>query len=156
MIYPTAKFAPRTKLFCHPNTTIGDFTFISCDELHMAEGACINRHCEIQGRGKVYIGRYAQVCSYASLVTSSDMPNGSMCDRAPEKYRRIETGDIHIGDHAVVGSYTTVMPGVTLEEESAAYARSYVTHDIPKRMMLTHLGELKPRELDVDLSRIGE
>lgn len=130
-IYETAKITDRTKLVLSRGAVIGDFTFISCKELEMGEGACINRFTEVQGRDKVTMGRNAVISSHCSIMTSSDTPWGCMSDTVDEKYRRIKTAPIVIGKEAFIGAHVTLMPGVTIGEGAVVGAYSYVSKDIP-------------------------
>lgn len=45
-----------------------------------------------------------------------------------EEYR---LGDVHIGDHVMIGANTTILPGVTIGDHAVIGAGSVVTKDIP-------------------------
>jgi UDP-3-O-[3-hydroxymyristoyl] glucosamine N-acyltransferase len=149
-VYPMAKVSPRTHLVCDKDTEIGDFTFISCETLIMRRGACINRFCEVQGRGVVEMGEHSQVASHSTLVTSTDTPWGSMCDSVDEDKRRINTDNISIGRHAYIGPYVTIMPGVTIGERAVVGAYSYIASDVaPDVVIHPHIRLIaKPRRID--------
>jgi serine acetyltransferase len=129
-IYPTAKISERTMLDMRSGTVIGDFTFISCKSLMMYENSCVNRHCELQGRGKITLGSHAQVASHATILTSVDTPWGSMSDSADADIRRIKTADVYIGEQAFIGMYATIMPGVEIGEGAVVGAYSYISTDV--------------------------
>jgi acetyltransferase-like isoleucine patch superfamily enzyme len=152
-VYETVKISQRTRLDCASNSRIGDFTFIGCARLVMGEKACINRFCELQGRGTVFIGKAAQVASHASIVTSTDTPWGSMSDAVDSDYRRIKTEDVHIGDHAYIGPYATIMPGVTIGERAVVGAYSYIATDVEAGAIVHPRVSIKQmrRQLDPDL-----
>ena len=130
-VYNTTKICDRTKLTLGENTVIGDFCFICCKELVMLEGAQINRFVSITGRERVVIGRGATVSNYASLKTSTDTPYGAMNDQAPDDQRRVKTAEIIVGDHAFVGEYASLMPGVAVADGTVVGTYSYVPKDIP-------------------------
>lgn len=148
-IYPTTKISERTHLHLADDIQIGDFNFIACNILNMADKACIGRFNELQGRGAIYIGEGAQVTSYCSLITSTDQPMGRMSDLEDEKYRRIRTGDIYIGRGAYVGPYTCLMPGTVVEEGAVigAGTRSYIEGTIPAYAMVIPHKERWQREM---------
>jgi acetyltransferase-like isoleucine patch superfamily enzyme len=129
-IYPTSKVCPHTKVAMGHLTSIGDFSFICCAELVMASGSMIARFVEVSGRGKVTLGEDAVVSSHASLLTSSDMPEGKMNDASPEPERAVKTGDIVLGEHSYVGQHATIMPGVTIGDWAVVGAYSYIDKDV--------------------------
>jgi acetyltransferase-like isoleucine patch superfamily enzyme len=115
-IYPTAEIADRTigHIDAHENTFIGSQTFIACAYLKMEEGAHINAGAKLQGRGRIFMGKYSVIGYDALLMTSTDTPAGRMSDFAPESERRIKTGDIVLEEESFVGSKAIIMPGVTI------------------------------------------
>lgn len=135
-VYPSAKISQRTMLEMDTGTRIGDFSFIGCSQLVMQENACINRFCELQGRGKITLARNAQVCSHATIATSIDTPWGSMCDGADPALRRIKTADVYIGEEASIGPYVSIMPGVTIGKGAVIGAYCYISSDVRPGVIL--------------------
>jgi acetyltransferase-like isoleucine patch superfamily enzyme len=132
-IYPTAEIADRTigHIDAHENTFIGSQTFIACAYLKMEEGAHINAGAKLQGRGRIFMGKYSVIGYDALLMTSTDTPAGRMSDFAPESERRIKTGDIVLEEESFVGSKAIIMPGVTIGKRSVIGAGAFISRNIP-------------------------
>lgn len=43
----------------------------------------------------------------------------------PEKYKKLEYGKVTIKKHSIIGTGTTILPGVTLEEGTSIGANSF-------------------------------
>lgn len=133
VIYENAKICPRTKLYLDEGTMIGDFSFICCGELVMDLGAQINRYVEVSGQGKVEIGRFSTIASYATLLTSTDTPRGVMNDLVDEGLRRVRHGDISIGKRCFIGNHAIVMPGVKIGDDCLVHPYAKVSRNMPKK-----------------------
>ena len=66
----------------------------------------------------IEIGEYAQFGSHCSIYSYSSIDE--------------KKGKVIIGYNARVGSHTTIMPGITIGENSIIGANSFVTKDVPK------------------------
>lgn len=131
VVYETAKILKETELD-HPdddNWHIGDLCLVTVPHLVIGSGSQVNAHSSILGRASVFIGKYSVVSYYCLLLTSSDTPlppARKHSDYALESERLIRTGDIRIGDNCFVGAHSTLMPGVSLPDDTVIPAYSYV------------------------------
>jgi len=68
-----------------------------------------------------------------SLYTvSDDFVEGHLTNpTVPEEYRRVRRGPVRLGRHALVGSGSVVLPGVTMEYGAAAGALTLVKKSVP-------------------------
>jgi len=67
---------------------------------------------------EIEIGDYAQFGSHCSVYSYSSIDN--------------KKGKVKIGYNARIGSHTTIMPGISIGENSIIGANSFVTQDVPK------------------------
>ena len=135
-VYPTAKVCPRTELLMGKLTTIGDFCFICSKRLEMLDGSMIGRFVEVSGRGEVLLKEGAVVASHASLLTSTDTPEGKMNDASKDEERAIRTGNIVLGEYSYVGQHATIMPGVNIGDWAVVGAYSYIDKDVPPNTII--------------------
>ena len=135
-VYRTAKVCPRTALLMDELTTIGDFCFICSKRLEMQKGSMIGRFVEVSGRGEVLLKEGAVVASHASLLTSTDTPEGKMNDASKDEERAIRTGNIVLGEYSYVGQHATIMPGVSIGDWAVVGAYSYIDKDVPPNTII--------------------
>lgn len=112
------------------NTIIDDFTYISCaveigSNCHIASNVNISG-----GKGRFKMGDYSTLSSHVSVhCASSDYVQTSLdLPSVPENERFggfIE--DVEIGKYVVVGSHSTILPGVILPDKIACGAYTLLT-----------------------------
>jgi maltose O-acetyltransferase len=108
----------------------------------------VGRHCLLDGRGGLTLGRNVNVSSYALFVTGSHDP-----------FSPSFAGDVRpiaVGDRAWIATRATVLGGVTIGEGAVVAAGAVVTTDVAPFTIVggvpaTQIGE-RPRELDYELS----
>ena len=81
----------------------------------------------------IEIDEYAQFGSHCSIYSYSSIDE--------------KKGKVHIGYNARVGSHTTIMPGVSIGENSIIGANSFVTKDVPKNSFYAGVPAKLIREL---------
>jgi len=114
------------------DTFIGDFVLVTTKALTMMKGSQVNSHSAITGKRAVVLGKDSVVGYHCLIMTSTDTPKGSkMNDASPESERAVSSGNVVIGDDSFVGSFSTIMPGVTIGERAVVGAYSLVTKDVP-------------------------
>ncbi|VVC02447.1 2,3,4,5-tetrahydropyridine-2,6-dicarboxylate N-acetyltransferase [Candidatus Burarchaeum australiense] len=121
----TARIRKPEKVSLGTNSIIDDFTYIPC-ELAMGSYSHIGSGCHlIGGKGKVTIGNFVNIAPGCNIVTAQDDYRGGGLTGAavPEKYSgKAIVEPVHIGDHALLGCGTVVLPGVKIPEGMAAGA----------------------------------
>ena len=109
------------------NETLGLIPPFNTDcgkNIRIGENVFINSGCNMQDQGGIYIGDDVLIGHNACLVTlNHDVNPDSRADMFPQP--------IHIKNKAWIGSNATVLPGVTIGENSIVAAGAVVTRDVP-------------------------
>ena len=103
-------------------TVYGDYTKITCGEY-----AEINWGCFLLAKDKIYIGKNSTLAYNVSLITSANpnYPHNSLSQKYPPR-----TAPIIIGDNVWIGANATILPGVTIGDESVVAAGALVNKDV--------------------------
>jgi len=88
----------------------------------------------INAKHGVVIEEYVQIGSHCSLYSLSTIDN--------------KEGKVHLKRNAKLGSHSTVLPGVTIGENSIIGAHSLVTSDIPDNVVAFGVPAKVVRSLD--------
>lgn len=113
---------------------IDDFCILSAG----AGGIRIGRHVHIAcyssliGQGAMVFEDFSGISSRVSVYSSSDDfgGEGMAHPTIPERYRKVQTGDVVFRRHSLVGAGSVVLPGVTLGEGASVGALSLVKDDL--------------------------
>ena len=111
------------------NISIGDYSRIDdfCVLSAGVGGIFIGRNVHVAvyssliGAGKIVLEDYSGLSSRVSIYSSTDDYSGATMTNptVPYKFTNVEHGDVNVGRHAIIGSGTVVLPGVTLGEGAA-------------------------------------
>jgi len=119
------------------NTYLADFCYLSRPaELIAPEGYIrIGRRSHIMarilGHAGVEIGNYVAAAGMILSITDSHQGGYRMAGpMLPPEQRNLRRGKVVIGDDAFVGSYSIILPGVTVGEGAVIGPHSLVTHDV--------------------------
>lgn len=84
------------------------------------------------GSSRIEIGSYCAISSRNAIYAESDDYSGeSMVNPlVPGKYRHVQSADVNIGRHVIVGTGSTILPGVTVGEGASVGAMSLISKDI--------------------------
>lgn len=96
---------------CGKNITVGKNVFI-------------NTGCRFQDQGGIHIGDHVLIGHNVVLATLNH-------DFAPYNRATMHPAPIHIEDRVWIGANATVVPGVTIGENSIVAAGAVVTKDVP-------------------------
>lgn len=103
--------------------------------------------------GNITIGSYVHISAYASMFSgdshitigdfvalssrnviyaeSDDYSGESMVNpMVPDEYKNLQRGDVSIGRHSIIGTGSTILPGVTIGEGVAVGAMSLINKDL--------------------------
>lgn len=130
-------FIKRSVQFYNPkmielknNIMIDDFTIISADQrVSIGNNVHIHSHACLYGRYGIELHDFAGISSRSVIYTESDNFSGASLTgpTVPDKYKvGYEHGKVIVGRHSMVGTNSTVMPGVIIEEGVAIGAHSLV------------------------------
>jgi galactoside O-acetyltransferase len=119
------------------NIAIGDYTRIDdfCVLSAGVGGISIGRNVHIAvysqliGAGRIILEDFSGLSSRVSIYSSNDDYSGSAMTNPtiPCEFTNVTNAGVTIGRHAIIGSGSVVLPGVTLDEGVAIGALSLVT-----------------------------
>lgn len=120
------------------NVTVWNYVVIG-DNAKIGDGTVIGSFCDI---GKnVIIGKGCSIQAHVTIsneCTIGDFvfiaPNTSLLN---DKYPKSNTlTPVIVKNHAIIGGGVTILPGVTIEEDSIVGGGSVVTRDIPAKTVV--------------------
>jgi len=113
---------------------IDDFVhIIAGDEVLIGRRVHVSTFSSIAGGGKVELGDYAGLSAGCRLISGSDAFLGEAMTNpcVPIEYRKVARSFIKVGKHAILGTNTIVLPGITIGAGAATAAGSIVNKDLP-------------------------
>jgi len=118
------------------HSRIDDFTVLSCSgegSIVIGDYVHISTHCLVIAPAIVRFEDFSGISSGCRIFAGSDDYGGDFLTNPciPAKYRKHTAAPVILGRHAVVGTGSTILYGVTLGECSAVGALSLVLKDIP-------------------------
>lgn len=115
------------------NSRIDDFCVLSagaggivvCEHVHVAV------YTSLIGAGRICLEDFSNISSRVSLYSSNDDYSGNRMTNptVPPAYTGVTSADVRVGRHAIVGSGSVILPGVTVGEGAAIGALSLVRTD---------------------------
>ncbi|MBD5487694.1 MAG: acyltransferase [Lachnospiraceae bacterium] len=84
------------------------------------------------GHSKIEVGSYCALSSRCAVYAESDDYSGdSMVNPlVPAQFRHIQSEEVNIGNHVIVGTGGTILPGVSVGEGASVGAMSLIIRDI--------------------------
>ena len=131
-IWPLAKVVSPESISIGDSVIIDDFVFIMGGaRTEIGSFVHIASFVSITGGGKFSIDDFAGVATGSRVLTGNDdFLGGSLTGpTVPYPYRIPIRSFVHIGKHAIIGSNTVILPGVTIGEGVSIGANSLVTKD---------------------------
>tara|TARA_B100000212_G_C27302133_1_gene501961 strand:- start:111 stop:707 length:597 start_codon:yes stop_codon:yes gene_type:complete len=85
----------------------------------------------INGNGNVVLKKFSGLSSRCAVYSETDDFTGGFMTGStiPMKYKNVETKNVSIGRHVVVGTGSTILPGVTLANYSSVGCNSVIRKD---------------------------
>jgi len=117
------------------NVRIDDYCVISAGGELILEGYNhIAPFCYINSKGGVTLKMFAGVSSRCSIYSASDDYTGEYLTgpTIPKKYLNVIESQVTIGRHVVIGTGSSVLPGVKIGDFSSIGAHSLVNKSIPE------------------------
>jgi acetyltransferase-like isoleucine patch superfamily enzyme len=164
MIYPLAKVVNPHLVEIGDHSRLCDFTFIHPGT---GKGYKIGRYTDIEqfsslwGGGEILIGDFVNVGPGVTFFSSKfDYRDGGFLSSVvPEQYLNIEYGSIIVGNHAFIGTNSTIMVGVHIGEGAVVGANSFVNKDLEAWSVyvgnpLRKIGE-RPRDVLEKAKKLG-
>ena len=126
----------KTSIYSPENISIGNNVRIDDFSILSAGGGYINigNYVHIAAFGAFFGGSgiliedFVSISSRLCVYSVSDDYSGEAMTNptVPEKYKKITYGKVIIKRHSIIGTGTTILPGVTLEEGTSIGANSLV------------------------------
>lgn len=116
----------------HDNTIIDDFAFISTG-LILHEHSAIEAGSVIMGGqdNQVTIGAYSCICSNSTLMCGThNFTSGLHLVHHNHVPQGLEWADISLGEHVILGTKSTVLPGCKIGTGARIGAHSLVNQDL--------------------------
>jgi len=131
IIKRTVQFYNPKRVHLKNNIIIDDFCIISAQkDVFIGNNVHINSYCSLYGNYGIIMEDYTGLSSRVTLYTESDDYSGNSLTNPtiPIEFKpKYATGTIHIKKHAIIGTNTTIMPGISIGEGTAVGAHSFVT-----------------------------
>ncbi|GAB3869778.1 dTDP-4-amino-4,6-dideoxy-D-glucose acetyltransferase VioB [Hymenobacter segetis] len=134
LISKTATIYNLSNISIGNNVRIDNFCVIApsgTGKLVIGNNSQISAFNFINGMGDIILSDYFTTAPYVSIFTSSDDYSGKHLANAtiPRELLGTITAPVIAGKHVLIGTGSTVLPGVTLAEGTAVGAHSLVAHD---------------------------
>jgi galactoside O-acetyltransferase len=133
LVSPKASIHGAERVSLGSNVRIDDFCVISAGP----EGIDIGSYIHIAvfslliGAARITVEDFANLSSRVSIYSSSDDYSGRTMTNpmVPDHLKAVDSRPVRIGRHAIIGSGSVVLPGVTIGEGVAVGALSLVNRD---------------------------
>lgn len=115
------------------NVRIDDFCVLSAGAggIHLGNYVHIAVYSLLIGAGSIRLEDFAGLSSRVSIYSSSDDYSGAALTNptVPAEFTNVQTADVRLGRHVIVGSGTVILPGVVIHDGAAVGALSLVKKD---------------------------
>lgn len=133
LISRKASFYGVTRITIGNNVRIDDFCVLSAGKggIEIGNYVHIAVFSLLMGEGKITLQDYCGISSRASIYSSNDDYTGEFMSNptVPSQFTNVIHADVKICRHALIGSGSVILPGVTLEEGAVVGALSLVNKD---------------------------
>ena len=123
------------------NSRIDDFAILSAGEggINIGRYVHVACHATIIGQGLIRLCDFSGISSRVAIYSSSDSYDGEWMTNpcVPEHVRNTHHAPVHIGKHVVVGTGSTILPGVELLDGCAVGAMSLVNKKFKELSIIT-------------------
>ena len=131
-IWPLAKIVNSERISIGHRVIIDDFVLImGGSETHIGNFVHIASFTSITGGGRLVIEDFAGLSSGVRVYTGNEQYGGECLTNptVPPPFRNPVRGEVTIGRHAIIGSNSVILPGITIGEGAVVGACSLVTKD---------------------------
>lgn len=116
------------------NTRIDDFCILVGGKKGIAIGSNIHiaHQCIIVGNAGVVMNDFSGLSSRVSIYSATDDYSGESLTNptVPLKYKKVKEMPVELGRHVIIGTNSTILPGVIIGEGSSVGANSLVTKSL--------------------------
>ena len=90
-------------------------------------------YLHITSINEIIIGNNVLTGRWVTITDNAHGTSNEICNGQPPEHRKLfSKGPVFIGNNVWIGDKVTILPGVSIGENSIIAANSVVTHDIPK------------------------
>jgi len=134
-IWPKAKLINTENISVGHRSIIDDFVFISAigNEVRIGKFVHIASFCSITGTGGFIMEDFSGLAAGVRISTSDEDYSKGTCltnPTIPKEFRNVRIKEVVIKKHAIIGTNTVILPGVTIGEGCAVGANSLVNKDL--------------------------
>jgi acetyltransferase-like isoleucine patch superfamily enzyme len=133
LISRKASFYGISRISVGNHVRIDDFCVLSAGKggIDIGNFVHIAVFVSLMGEGKITLGDFSGISSKVSVYSSNDDYSGEFMSNPtiPIEYTSVNHADVAICRHALVGSGSIILPGVTLKEGAVVGALSLVNKD---------------------------
>jgi dTDP-4-amino-4,6-dideoxy-D-glucose acyltransferase len=165
LISDNARIYNAQKIRLGNNVRIDDLCVLSAGfgGIEIGDYVHIAIFSSLQGAGKITLSSFSGLSSRVSIYSSNEDYSGAFLTNptVPDKYKNVSHADVFIGRHAIIGSGTVILPGVTIEDGVAIGALSLVSKDCEEFWIYSGIPakRIKKRKKDllsIEREMIGE
>ncbi len=110
---------------------IDDYAVLSAGEGGIRIGCHVHIacFCGLFGRAAIELDDFAGLSSRVAIYSSTDDYSGDFLTNptVDEAFRNVESAAVHLASHCIVGTASTILPGVSLGQGCAVSAHSLVS-----------------------------
>lgn len=132
-IHPTCVLVGCGRMSLGSHVRIDPFCIVTIGtRLVVGDRVHISGRVTLAGAGPIEIGDYANISHGAALLSSSDDFTAAALagPLVPEEFRRVDTSEVVLGRHAIVGAGSVLLPGAVVGEGATIGALSVVKHAV--------------------------
>lgn len=152
LISDKASIYNPAKISIGNNVRIDDFCVLSAGDggIDIGDYIHIAVFSSLIGAGRIKLSNFVSLSSRVSIYSSNDDYSGASLTNpmVPENFTNVQSADVELSKHVIVGSGSVILPGVTLNEGAVVGALSLVMRDCAE--FTVYLGVpakcIKPRE----------
>ncbi len=113
-------------LFCGKDVFLKKGVMIDYpSKVSIGKGTMIGQYSHLRGGGGIVVGEWCQISSFVNISTVNHNVNG-------EKYfNNVSYKGIRLGNNVWIGTNVTVLPGISIGDNSIIGAGAVVTKNIP-------------------------
>lgn len=104
------------------------FGFYRSGQIHIGENSVVNRNCLFDNRDRIIIGKNVSIARDVKIFTAGHDP--------ASPFFEMTAAPVVIGDHVVIFSGATLMPGVRIGEGAVIYGGAVVTKNVQPLAMV--------------------
>ena len=131
----TAIFYGSSRIQLGSHVRIDAYSVISAGQGGISIGSYIHlaAYTFMAGAARIEMHDFSGLSSRCSIYSSSDdyMGNALTNPTVPDEYRNVQNGPVILKKHVIIGAGSVILPGVSMEEGSAAGALSVISKDVP-------------------------